>query len=71
MPTYERWKYCGHKYKNGRKCNNVAENECTASCNHPDDPNTQFKLEKGRITKEQISKHPRFLCNGHINLYNN
>lgn len=68
MPTYERWKYCGHVMEDGKKCGRIADCECTDSCYHTDE---DFKGWANPPNPEQLANHPRFLCDEHLEIYHN
>ena len=57
MFTYEKFKYCGVK-----DCKSIAYNECTCGGTHPD----EIDGWANPPSEEKLEKHPKFLCDKHI-----
>ena len=66
MANYESWKYCGHILENGKKCGVTADYSCEKSCKHTDEDYSGWATPP---KKEDMSDHPKFLCNEHVEIY--
>ena len=57
MPTYERWKYCGVL-----SCHEIACAECNCGEPHPYE-------QAWAITPYNLTDHPKFVCEEHLDQY--
>lgn len=64
MKSYERFKYCGH-LTSGKPCGEIAYNECNCGGIHRGD----FDGWATKPKKKDVEKHPRFVCNRHLEKY--
>lgn len=78
MPSYERWKYCGHRTSGPHTkrgyCLGTAEYECGCGGRHWDEHrNSMGGVLSGTARPvymlEGAEDHPRFLCSKHEEKY--